>query len=465
MSRASQSTRMVVGALLGTWLALAPCHGGLAAEEPLRIGPALGVPPGVRLGLEQRSRFEHLENEFHASAGPNATALVLRTLVFAEFSAGPWALGLELQDARAFAREGTPLSPTLVNAAEPLRAYLAYRTHDVWAAHDTLAVSAGRLTLDLGSRRLAARNAYRNTINGFTGLHVDWRAATQQVTCFAVMPVERSPTGLDALANNAFALDREATGALFWGALASSAVGAGIALELYVFALHEADRAEQPSRNRRLFTPGGRLFRQPTAGAFDFQLELMLQRGRSRESVAGSDVADLRHEASFVHAAFGYEARLAPRPRLILVYDRASGDGDPTDRVNGRFDTLFGARRFDLGPTSLWGALARSNLESPGLAFNLTPHERLDAFGTFRLAYLASARDAWGPAGLRDPTGAAGRFIGQQFEAGIRWQVVPGNLSLELGAAILWRGRFAKTAPGARPGDPLYVYSQVTGTL
>lgn len=86
----------------------------------------------------------------------------------------------------------------------------------------------------------------------------------------------------------------------------------------------------------------------------------------------------------------------------------------------------------------------------------------LDAFVAYRPVWLAEARDAWVATGVRDATGASGDFVGQQIEARVRFRV-PGNVSLDVGFAHLFRGRFARRAPNANPsGDPSYVYGEAS---
>ncbi len=191
----------------------------------------------------------------------------------------------------------------------------------------------------------------------------------------------------------------------------------------------------------------------------------MLQLGTSRASKKATDTTDLTHRAASVHASGGYRLDVAWSPRLALQYDFASGDGDPGDERNGRFDPLFGARRFELGPTGIFGAFARSNISSPGLRVEVAPHKKVDAFAGYRLYWLASARDEWTTAKLVDPSGSSGTFVGHQLEARVRWNVLPKNLSFEVGGAYLIRGEFATDAPLARSASPVFFYSQVTGTI
>jgi hypothetical protein len=78
---------------------------------------------------------------------------------------------------------------------------------------------------------------------------------------------------------------------------------------------------------------------------------------------------------------------------------------------------------------------------------------------TDRAYWLASDTDAWTTSGLRDPAGDSGSFIGHQLEARVRWDVLPGNVRLEVGGAYLFAGEFIDNAPNATgQGDTTYGY-------
>ena len=149
------------------------------------------------------------------------------------------------------------------------------------------------------------------------------------------------------------------------------------------------------------------------------------------------------------------------------MFDYASGDRDPDDDGNERFDTLYGARGFDYGPTGIYGALARSNLKSPALRLELELRRDVKAAATYRPAWLASDRDRWTTTAIRDPSGSSGSFIGHQLDGVVEWEILPGNLALEAGLAYLRLGAFPKRAPNGDPdaGDPLYGYFQLSLSL
>jgi hypothetical protein len=438
----------------------------VSAEKPWRVQEALGLP-WLRLVWSRRSRYEHLGNDFRAANPGDASGLFLRTLLSAEVRLSPLFVGVEVKDARAWTSSSTPLNTTLVDPLDLLQGYVGLRGKDLLLRGDEASLAAGRMTINVGSRRLVARNDFRNTINAFTGLHGQWVGPSRDVLrAFAVVPVVRLPSEAEELRRNQLKRDRENTEALFWGAFFQSRpLAARVTVETYLLGLHEGDSDLAPSSDRRLYTPGFRTLRPVKTGEFDFQFEVMGQFGRSRASTAAKDTTDLDHLAYSLHASGGFRFRAPWSPHVVLQYDYATGDRSPKDGVNNRFDTLFGARRFDFGPTGVYGAFARSNLLSPSVRVEVEPHRTVDAFAAYRPVWLASPLDAWTSAGLRDPSGTSGRFVGQQVEARVRWHVLPQNLSLDVGGALLVRGGFARKAPKGEEAPSTYVYSQLTGTI
>jgi hypothetical protein len=183
-----------------------------------------------------------------------------------------------------------------------------------------------------------------------------------------------------------------------------------------------------------------------------------LQAGKSRSHAHAT--ADLDHIAHFHHVELGYTFNRPWKPRLLFQYDYASGDRDPADDRNGRFDTLYGARRFDFGPTNLYGPFARTNVSSPGVRLLFYPAPAVSGFIAARGYWLASRNDVWAAAGINAPGGFAGSYIGSQSEFMLRWEAVPGNLQLESGMAHLLRGEVMRDA-GKEDATFVYMMAEV----
>ncbi len=413
----------------------------------------------VSLTVNHRVRYEYLNHQFRAGTTGDTDVIALRTLV--NLRVRLWEgvhIGGEFEDSRAEDSGDVLLNTTIVNSAEPLRAYLEVERKDFFGG--TLFAQGGRITMDLGSRRLVARNRFRNTINGFTGIDVSWTGEGGSVLRgFWTLPQQRRPTSASRLRHNAVEFDEEDFDLQFWGIYASTefaAVGRG---EIFLLGLHERNEPNQLTRQRELYTPGLRLFRSPAAGQFDYMIEVALQAGKSR---ASTTAPRLDHFAHFEHAEVGYSFDAIWKPRVVAQFDYASGDDNPTDNENNRFDTLFGARRFDFGPTGIYGPFARANLVSPGIRLVLKPARTVASFLAFRGYWLAARRDAWTTAGVRDPSGRSGSYLGSQFEIRVQWDVLPGNLKFETGYAHVFDGRFMRAAPNSNDtGDLDYVYTQL----
>lgn len=448
----------IVPALAEPALADAGAHG--------RLDRALGVPDELHFELTHRTRFEPQRNPLHAD-GPAATegALFLRTTAL--LSADWRWLGLTFEgiDARApVADPAVALSPSMVNPTDVLQANARLEAKGLMGPGSALWVHAGRLTLDLGGRRLLARNRFRNTINAFTGVDAGLEhPALGILRLVTLAPVRRLPREPEALQANDGEPDETSWGVLLAGLhFTRPDLPGALRLDASLLALHERDSADRPTtRDRRHVTASLRLFRAPAPGRLDAEVQAVGQFGRSRATSAAEDTLDLAHRAGFVHLAAGFTLPHVTRPRLALMYDLASGDADPKDGINGRFDTLFGARRFELGPTGTFGLLARSNLESVAVRVSGRPLPSLSGDLTWRPAWLAQAKDAWTSTGLRDPSGRAGRFIGHQLDSRVRWQLVPRTVRLEGGAAWFWFGAFPQRVGPERAVLAQYGYLQL----
>jgi hypothetical protein len=432
-----------------------------AADEKnaFRLDDALNTPAWFSISGEHRIRFENLDNQFRAGLDGGDQVLLFRTLVLARLNFDRINFGFEMQDSRGeLADEGTPLGTTEINPLELLQAYADIKLDNIFQPGSTGSIRGGRMTMDAGSRRLVARNSYRNTINAFTG--IDWimtTAAGNTLRAFYTLPVQRRVSG-NILDNDA-RFDKEFSSVRFWGLyFAPAALPWGDKGEIFLLGLDEEDDADLATRNRDLYTPGFRIYRNPAKLKFDYQIESVFQFGEARNSTSATDITDLDHFAHFHHVEAGYSVDAAWSPRLVLQFDYASGDDSQVDGDSDRFDTLFGARRFDFGPTSIYGPFARANLISPGGRIIFKPTAATSGFVAFRGFWLADDGDAWTTAGLRNLPGVSENYIGSQIEGSLRWDVVPGNVRVEAGGAYLFAGDFMDDAG---KDDVNYLYTQL----
>lgn len=439
---------------VGVWIVSACLGLGTA-------GAAQGAEPpaGLSLSGSARIRYEALGGQLRAGVGTGEDMLLLRTTLAAEYRAGRLRFGAELYDSRAFgADRGGVLSASDVNALEPVQAY-------VGADLGPVAVQAGRMMVNLGSRRLVAADDYRNTTNGYTGLKLDAKGGGgTALTLVYLQPQTRLPEDAASLRANRARLDDESADLALWGGIAGKSGLFGQAtLEAQYFRLDERDAPGRPTRDRGLDTYGLRLIRAQAPGRFDYEVEVLRQSGRVSASAAPAAPAQ-RVAAGFVHAEAGYQWTGGWKPHLALEYDRVGGDR-PGGRYN-RFDTLFGSRRNEFAPSGILSAIGRANIEMVGARIEATPDARWDFLAHYAPMWLDAARDAFSTTGVRDPAGASGRFAGHLVEGRLRWWVIPAALRFEANGAWIAKGRFLKAAPNApRTGDTRYIAASLTATF
>jgi hypothetical protein len=427
------------------------------------------LPDWLDASLEYRVRYETLDTPFAKGQTGSQYQIPMQTVLWMEASHKALRVGFEFWDARQYgAKPDETLNNTMVDAADFPQIYAALSTQNLLDSGLGFEVKGGRMTLDLGSRRLVARNAFRNTTNSFTGVSFRLRdgAGAWQAQVFGSQPVTRLPDQKSQLLHNDYAWDQEQKNGVFAGIIGETSLlpwdSRG---ELYLYYLGE-DLGS--SNYRRLFTPGLRVFRQPKKGGFDFEGESIAQAGNRLDTAYDANGKGAKREMSvqafYEHIQLGYTFGLPWSPRILAQYDYATGGTSGNGATSNSFDTLYGARRWEYGPTGIFGPFARNNINSPGTRVFLVPHRDLTAFAAYRAWWMADGKAAWQPANLVDPTGKAGDFMGHTVELSARWDAHE-NIAFETGWACLLKGGFARNAPGAPANHDnvnyFYVQSQL----
>jgi Alginate export len=422
-------------------------------EKPVwNLHDALKLPDWLSLSVEQRTRYETMDGRFNAGGRGGDQQIATQIDVFMEARFDKWRVGGEFLDARQWGSDaGSVLNNTHVNTAEMLQGYVAWADQNAFYSGLGAEVIAGRQTLNIGSRRLVARNAFRNTINTFDGLRVrvtnydNW-----QVNAFVTMPVNRYPTSAADLLNNVQDFDKADGHTWFSGVFLEGFNLVGkMNGELYLYHLDEGDSPTVATRNRRYFTPGLRFYLKPAKGQFDFQVESIGQFGTVKKDNTPNSPS-YSHTAWYQHLDAGYTFDIPWSPRFSAEYDYASGDKNPNDSKDQRFDSLYGGRRFEYAPTGIYGAFSRGNLNTPGYRLGVSPLPNVQAGLAHRFYWLAESRDAWVGSNLQNRNGTSGDFIGHQLELTTRWDV-NSSLNLETGWTHLFKGEFAKSALAGAP--------------
>ena len=401
-----------------------------------------------------RVRYEAMDGNFRPGGVESDDAVLLRSLVSASYTGTGFRVGATLQDSRAYANDAsTPLGNADINALELIELYARLDLAE------NVSVTAGRQTVNLGSKRLLGNPGYRNAANAFTGARVDFAdLGGGSLTAFYMLPQQRLPSSKSDILDNAVEWDHEGDDQVFWGAFYKRPDLGPLTLEAYVYVLDESDTATVATRDRQLVTPSLRLYSAQARGRFDGEVEAMYQTGSISASRAAS-AAELDVEAFSAHAELGYTFDHALKPRVAVLYDFASGD-DPSSASYNNFDPLFGPRYSDWGPSGLFGPLSRNNIVSLGALVASKISARVDAQLQYRRNWLEEATDSFAKTGVRDATGAAGTDAGSQLQGRLRWWVIPGLLRHEVGGGVLFKGSFFDAAPNDTGfGNTHYGYS------
>ncbi len=392
-------------------------------------------------GIESRTRYEHRWHDFTASGLLADDALVTRNLIYlgVKHVLDPLRFVVEFEDSRRFLSDRAD-NPNIENHAELLQAY-AQLHFDHGFLNAPLSLSVGRMSFDAIDRRLIERTRNRNAMTVFDGVRLRLGDETRpwEVDAFAMRQAVRSVEDLD----------QSGAGSAIYGFTAYfRKLSPHLVLEPYWLWLDQREESEATQR-KNLHTFGLHAFGQwGERSAWDYDLSLAGQWGRVR---------NLDHRAAAAHVEAGHTWNAAWKPRLALWINYASGDRNPKDGSDERFDSLFGD---NFSFYSYAGYFTWQNMINPALHLSVRPARGLKCELIHRAIWLASDTDAWVRANRRDATGRSGSYVGQETDARIIWQA-GGHFEIDLAYAHFFPGSFT-TRTGSAPDSD---FVQLAATL
>ncbi len=416
------------------------------------LNAALNLPRWLDLGLDQRTRFEVYDHPWRVSQTQGRTdpQIQQRTRVRVGLNTELIRFLFEGQDARVHLTEpGDFVNESIKNEFDILQALVSLTAKDFLGTGLRTDLHVGRLTMDIGHRRLIARNEFRNTTNAFDGIH--WQLANTEAWRFRAFLVE-------PVIINSTQLDEQSARYVFWGTFLENHQVPWLRFNLYYFGLND-QRSSTVTAQRTFSTFGLSLYERPRHRWLDYELESVLQAGHR---------GNTKHLAHFHHVSLGYTFDYLWEPRFQVFYDYASGDRNPNDSQDSAFDSLFGARRFEYMPTGNFGPFFRTNISSPGWRLALTPANSWKFQLKHRIWYLATARGAFGSSAIRDQTGSSGNFLGHDIEVRLQWAITS-YLEIDAGYDQWFKGSYFNRLPptaGLPPGgnkdtDYFYVFTNI----
>jgi len=421
-------------------------------QSQFHLDQALHVPDWLHLGVDFRTRYESYSQPIKKNETTGGAQFSERTDVNMEMRYKPFKFHAEFLDTRPLYNYGVIVSGTMENQNDMLQLYGSLWTDNFLGSGQPTELQIGKFTQAFGKGRLIARSFYSNAPYSFVGAHWSWGKSTDwQVRAFAMRPVKNQQTSPDTV-------DSDTN---FFGLSYLNQRRPWLHAELYTFTLTQTSEAqgvngrsqEQITTGRRphLTTMGFRVFQPEATGAFNYEIESTYQFGQSALQPGGPPLTTF---SFFQHGELGYTFNVRWTPSIRLEYDYASGDKNPTDNQNGRFDPLFGTYGFSFTPTGIWGLFKRSNINSPGYVVSVQPVKNVRASFKQRFWLLAQARDEFQGADLQDPTGQAGTSLGSDLDTRLAWTAGP-NLIVEGGWLYLIKGNYySNLLTQGVPGSP-----------
>jgi hypothetical protein len=369
----------------------------------------------LRVGLDYRIRYEHRNNDLRRPESfNNDNPFLHRTRAYlgVQNIIDPLRLVIEFEDARR-TNGNYPLDDRDVNELEIIQGYAELNFKNAFGKDDLknnrpLIIRGGRMAFEFLDRRLIASNQWRNTTNNFFGVMSsigqdknDW-----QIDFLVLQPVVR-------LINE---FDKNATDKLFWSAIGHWRRWSEIVtIEPYYLALRQNATIANGNRFREIHAAGLRFYGWFYKSAFNYDVTGVYQFGKEQT----------QHQNAFSFTTeIGYQLKEHQwKPRWSLFFGYVSGDKNPNDNENNRFERFFGFAR----PWSSDDYVVMENIVTPKIKLEFEPIKGVKIDGGYSFYWLASEKDRFnnllsGSSFNRDTKGKSGNNIGHGLDSRIRFK-------------------------------------------
>ena len=397
------------------------------------------------LGLDYRFRYEYRDDDIRRPQAGRDEPWLHRTRFYLGIKEAldPFRLAFEVQDSRRYnsnyARDNRD-----VNEFEFIRLYgeLYFKDllgHDAIGNSRPVSLRYGIHNFEFLDRRLLGNNQWRNTANTFQGFHgtLGQESNDWQIDLIAVQPLERLK----------YEWDEPVEQKWLYGAIGHWRRWSDIVtLEPYYLAMNQS--AYGAVAERLVHSPGLRAYGIIGDSGFDYDASFTYQFGRN-----GS--RSIRAYGG--NAEVGYTLASHPwKPRFSAFYGYASGDRDPNDDEDNRFERFYGFGR----PWSANDYIVYENISTPKLRVEAKPRHNLRIDFGYSWYWLASDKDRFTNANnVRDRTGNSGGFVGHEFDLRARYTLSP-KTEITLGYAHFIPGNFIQNR--VRGNDTDFAYLEIS---
>jgi hypothetical protein len=415
------------------------------------------------VGIDHRTRYEFRSNDIRRTELRLDQPFLLRSRAYFGIREifDPLRGAVEFQDSRRY-NGNFPHDNRDFNEHDLIQAYAELYFKGALGQDDLkqqrpLRFRAGRMAYEALDRRLIARNPWRNTTNNFEGFRInlgqevnDW-----ELDLWGYQPVKRLPTAFDQRIENQW----------FYGAIGHWRKWSDIITlqPYYIGLMQDGSKGDPGQIDREIHAPALRGYGKIPNTNLDYDFNLIYQFGRN---------AGQRHEAHGYTLEAGYTFQHSWKPRLSVFYGYATGDRNPKDNVDNRFERFFGAGR----PWEQDNYIEFENIKAPKIRLEFQPAKDLRFDGGYSWYWLASSTDRFNtllngnnsavknPGFNRDPTGSSGDFIGHNFDIRARYKLAK-HIDTTIGYSHFTSGEFVRNrqiaALGKSPGSSDFFYVEV----